>query len=181
MSAYGANPVWMAADTDGLIVASESVDSRLPNQLSACVSFGVTLVFAAVLGGIGLRAHLGLGLAVMAAAVVLVSWWSRPLMSLVAAAFGWLMFDGFVVNQFGELRWHGAGDAVRLLILLAVAVMSSGVQALKIRLTRSVLIEEFPIARSGISPPEQIPHLRVVTDFRDPRVGDVPRLGEDRA
>ncbi len=36
-----------------------------------------------------------------------------------AAVVGFLVFDGFLVNQLGELSWHGSADLSRLLALAA--------------------------------------------------------------
>lgn len=36
-------------------------------------------------------------------------------------ALGWLVDNGFLVDRFGQLEWHGSADAVRLAVLMAVA------------------------------------------------------------
>jgi len=38
------------------------------------------------------------------------------------AAIGWLLLNGFVVHQFGQLGFAGAGDVVRAVLLVAVAL-----------------------------------------------------------
>ncbi|WP_238014917.1 hypothetical protein KZZ52_33145 [Dactylosporangium sp. AC04546] len=47
---------------------------------------------------------------------------------LVAAAatavIAWTVLNGFLVNQRGELTWHGSADAVRLGVLLGAAAAS---------------------------------------------------------
>jgi hypothetical protein len=39
------------------------------------------------------------------------------------AALGYLMAIGFLVNQFGQLSWHGGPDADRLLLVVSAAAM----------------------------------------------------------
>ncbi|NUR74187.1 MAG: hypothetical protein HOU81_25540 [Hamadaea sp.] len=52
-------------------------------------------------------------LAVLAFAAVTAVWTA----SLVTAVIGFLVFDGFLVNQLGQLSWHGSTDAMRLMAL----------------------------------------------------------------
>lgn len=48
--------------------------------------------------------------------------------ALATAGFGWLFCDGFVLGRFGELHWHGAGDAERMLLFLGAAVAGIAVR-----------------------------------------------------
>jgi MFS family permease len=41
---------------------------------------------------------------------------------VLVGVFGFGIFDGFLIDQLGELGWHGAADVVRLLVLLAAAM-----------------------------------------------------------
>jgi hypothetical protein len=43
-------------------------------------------------------------------------------LTLIVAGIGFLIFDGFLVNQLGELSWHGWADAVRVGALGAAAI-----------------------------------------------------------
>jgi hypothetical protein len=45
-----------------------------------------------------------------------------PLAVLMVGVLGFGVFDGFLVNQLGELTWHGAADVARLWVLAAAAV-----------------------------------------------------------
>jgi hypothetical protein len=49
----------------------------------------------------------------------------RPAALLVAGT-GWLLVNGFVVDSFGLLAWHGAPDAARLGLLGGVAMLAGG-------------------------------------------------------
>jgi hypothetical protein len=42
----------------------------------------------------------------------------------------YLVLDGFLVNELGELTWRGAGDVWRFLALVAAAVFGLGIGAL---------------------------------------------------
>jgi hypothetical protein len=46
--------------------------------------------------------------------------------SLLTAVIAWSMYLGFLVDQAGELRWHGGTDLLRLGVLVAAAVAGSG-------------------------------------------------------
>jgi hypothetical protein len=43
--------------------------------------------------------------------------------SASVAAIGFLVFEGFVVNQLGELTWSGPADATRITALIAAVVL----------------------------------------------------------
>jgi hypothetical protein len=45
---------------------------------------------------------------------------------LLVAGTGWLLVNGFIVDDFGLLAWHGLADAVRLGVLAAVAMVAGG-------------------------------------------------------
>ena len=55
---------------------------------------------------------------------------------LATAAIAWLFCNGFLVDRFGVLRWHGRVDLVRLGILCVVALVGTGLGWL-IRTVRS--------------------------------------------
>ena len=97
-------------------------DPRLPDAFVGIVAFGVTLGVAVAIAAAGKNIHWGTQLAVMAVAVGLVSWWCRPLTSLVVAACGWLMLNGLVVHTDGHLGWAGREDVLRLGVLIAIAL-----------------------------------------------------------
>jgi hypothetical protein len=42
--------------------------------------------------------------------------WAAP---IGVAVIGFLVFDGFLVNRFGELTWHGPADLTRAVALVA--------------------------------------------------------------
>jgi len=82
-----------------VVIAAGFVASAFP-QADAMVRYGVLVL--AVLG-------------FTAATVV----WTAP---LVTAFIGFLVFGGFLVNQFGELSWHGSADLIRLIALGAAVI-----------------------------------------------------------
>lgn len=45
--------------------------------------------------------------------------WAAPVW---VAIIGYLVFDGFVINQMGELSWNGRDDLARLLTLIAAVI-----------------------------------------------------------
>ncbi|GGM90902.1 hypothetical protein ACFFX1_13425 [Dactylosporangium sucinum] len=66
-----------------------------------------------------------------AARLVALALWSAAIGAvgdLVAAtgtaAIAWTVLNGFLVNELGELTWHGPADVARLGVLLGAAVLS---------------------------------------------------------
>jgi hypothetical protein len=124
-----------------------------PNAYAIGIAFTATLLVATALGSAGSRAAGGVGLTVMAATVGVSAWWCRPSSSLCAGAFGWLMFNGFVTDQFGTLTWHGAADGVRLGALVIVALGVAVTRAVMVAAGRRVLLEDIThSANSHIQP-----------------------------
>ncbi len=97
-------------------------DPRLPDAFVGIIAFGVTLAVAVAIARLGKSVSPGTQLAVMAVAVGVVSWWCRPLTSLVVAACGWLMLNGLVVHVGGQLGWSGRHDVVRIAVLLTTGI-----------------------------------------------------------
>jgi hypothetical protein len=154
MSIDNASSVLVTDGAEVLVVSDASHDPMPPNAYAIGIAFTATLVVAALLGESGRWPAGGLGLAVMAATVGVSAWWCRPLMSVIAGALGWLMFNGFVLDQSGTLGWHGSSDALRLSILLAVAVSIGLARAATVAMTRRIVLEELsPV--SGRIPQQQ--------------------------
>lgn len=77
----------------------------------------------------------GWGLAGIATVVGLSGWHARPTRALTVAGVGWLFVNGFLVDDGGTLRWHGAEDVWRLLLLCGVALCVAARQNLDASLT----------------------------------------------
>ncbi|MET7398708.1 hypothetical protein ABZS66_34985 [Dactylosporangium sp. NPDC005572] len=83
------------------------------------------------------------------------------------AAIAWTVLNGFLVNQLGELTWHGPADAVRLGVLLGAAAVSW----LAV-LTRRVLRHRLDIVRmrswlSGDVLASSVPPLKSVPPYKE--------------
>lgn len=50
----------------------------------------------------------------------------NPTATAAVGGLGFLVFDGFLVNQLGELSWHGPADARRLVVLAVAGVLGIG-------------------------------------------------------
>jgi K+-sensing histidine kinase KdpD len=155
VSINNASSVLVTDNADVLVVSDASRDPMPPNAYAIGIAFTATLVLAAVLGEAGHWASGGLGLALMAAAVGVSAWWCRPLTSVIAGALGWLMFNGFVVDQSGTLGWHGTSDTLRLGVLLAVAVSVALARAVTVAMTRRVVLEELSLSPVSHRIPQQ--------------------------
>ncbi len=109
------------------------VDPRLPVTLSLAVGFAGTMSAAAALTLVRGHVPAPAALAVMTVLVGLIAWWSTICGAVLSALVGWLMLNGFAIDQYGVLAWHGPDDLVRIGVLLAAAVV--------VALTRAVQLE----------------------------------------
>lgn len=108
-------------------------DPRLATSFAAGIGFTVTLTLAA--GMTDLRSQLspGVDLGIFAAVVVLAGWWMSRLGALITAVLSFLMLNGFVVDRYAVLHWHGRGDVVRLVVLFGCAVVATAIRELQMR------------------------------------------------
>jgi hypothetical protein len=103
---------------------ARSVPGR-PIPTGIAVAMGVTAMVVSALVAAAVPASAGavrLGLV----AVTLAGFAALTVDPNAIAAVGvmaFLIFDGFLVNQLGELSWHGAADERHLLVLAAAAVV----------------------------------------------------------
>lgn len=89
------------------------------------VAIGAVTVVVAVMAAAFLPASaaaarlsvLAVALGTFAAATV------NPTAVAAVTVLGWLMFDGFLVNRFGELTWTGRVDERRLAVVVAAALV----------------------------------------------------------
>lgn len=88
------------------------------------IAGGVVLVVAAALVSAAVPATApGVRLGVFAVALVgFAALAVDPVATAAVTGMAALVFNGFLVNQLGELSWHGAADAGRLALLVAAAV-----------------------------------------------------------
>ncbi len=64
-------------------------------------------------------------IALIAAAVVAVSWWSTPATAATVALVSFLFVSGFVLGQEGGLTWDGETDALLVMALISLALSAS--------------------------------------------------------
>jgi K+-sensing histidine kinase KdpD len=109
-----------------------STDPRLAAPYAAAAGFAVTLTLAAAFsllqGHVSLNAETG----IMAAAVLVLSWWCSVSGALVTAGTAYLMLNGFAEDQSGTLRWHGTSDLMRISVFVGVAIAVSGLRAIAV-------------------------------------------------
>jgi hypothetical protein len=72
---------------------------------------------------------------------VVASWWVTVPSSALLALVSFLVADGFVQDQLGQLHWNGGSDALLLLALLVGCAVSADV--------RSELIEDSRVRRAS--------------------------------
>jgi hypothetical protein len=82
------------------------------------------IVFAAIGAAAVPPADPGWRLAVMAAAVGGFAALSGDrLASAAVVLLAWLVVNGFLVDRYGQLEWHGSADLARVLVLAGSAVL----------------------------------------------------------
>ena len=132
-------------------------DPRPPGALVVGLTVVAGLVWSAMSQAMGLSDTAGaVGVVVIA---VVASWWATVPGSTLVAVVSFLVADGFVQDQFGQLHWNGSADAALLLALLVGCVVSADV--------RSELIEDSRLphpAEAAQDPDEEDSHLRRTVD-----------------
>lgn len=102
-------------------------DPRPPAALVVGLAFSAQLGWAALAQAIGLSPVQG-AVGVLVVAVVS-SWWLTVPASALLAVASFLVADGFLQGQLGQLQWDGGHDALLLLALLAGCAMSAEIRA----------------------------------------------------
>lgn len=91
-------------------------DDRPPATLVLGIAFCALLGWAGVAGPLSLPTSTVVGGAVVIAA--LASWWLTATPALVSAGLAFLVVDGFVLGQLGDLSWNGLSDTALLVVLV---------------------------------------------------------------
>jgi hypothetical protein len=82
------------------------------------VLLGLATIFSAARDEVPTAASL----AGFAVAVAGCAWFATLPVTLLLTACAFMDFDGFVLDQEGQLSWHGRADAVRLVVLSVIAI-----------------------------------------------------------
>ncbi|GIH20503.1 hypothetical protein Raf01_86750 [Rugosimonospora africana] len=110
----GSRRLSVQADTDG---------RRTPVGINIGIGAGFVLVAAVVAAPIPVQ-DTGWRFAVVAVAV---GWSAVVCVDQVALApvalLGWLVVNGFLVDRFGELSWHGSSDLYRMMLLVMAGAL----------------------------------------------------------
>src|SRR5689334_11464917 len=107
------------------VMAGNTSAARSGLPVGIQVGLGTLVVLVATIGAAALPAAAGWWrVAPVAIAVLLFSIFPvRAVATAFSALLGYLMVIGFLVNQYGQLSWHGAPDALRLLAIGAGATI----------------------------------------------------------
>lgn len=91
---------------------------RLPREFAVALG-AVGVVAAGFLAAIIPASDTGWRFGMIAVAVGLFAAITLDQLALAAVAIlGFLVFNGFLTDQFGQLKWHGSADLWRLLLLI---------------------------------------------------------------
>jgi hypothetical protein len=103
----------------------EAGDPRPPGVLVIGITFAAQLAWAATVVTFGVSSLLGSIGAVAIATIA--AWWLTIPASVAAAALSFLVADGFVQDQMGQLSWDGSHDTLLLLSLLVLSVIAASI------------------------------------------------------
>jgi len=118
----------------------EPGDPRPPGVLVVGITFAAQLAWAAAVVTFDLSFLVGsVGTLVIA---TFAAWWLTIPTSLVAAAVSFLVADGFVQDQMGQLSWNGSHDALLLLALVVLSVIAASIHGELIDEARRSRIKE---------------------------------------
>jgi hypothetical protein len=132
------DPGWVAfrADQES-VVLMRSGGPRLPaltdtggrTPVGINIGIGAVLVVAAaIVAALIPVAHTGWRFAVVAVVVGLFAVLTVDHLALAPVALlGWLVVNGFLVDRFGELTWHGSPDLYRLMLLVMAGALGLAV------------------------------------------------------
>jgi MFS family permease len=96
-------------------------DERFPTGLTIGLG-SLTVVAATIVAAMFPADEGGSRLAVVAAAVAVVATLSGDLIAVpCVVVLAWLMINGFLVDRFGVLSWHGRSDVYRAVMLVIAA------------------------------------------------------------
>ncbi|MGH3473140.1 MAG: hypothetical protein ACRDPG_13980 [Nocardioidaceae bacterium] len=95
---------------------------------ASAAGFGVTLALGSAMSGWHGRLAATVGLAVMGLVVAIFGCIAESLAAAATAVSAWLMLDGFVVDRYGVLAWHGDSDVLRLAVLACCACIPAVVR-----------------------------------------------------
>lgn len=92
-------------------------------------AFVVAIGFVASLAGVTVLSNVPLHEPAPVAVLAVLAFGSAFLggydAAVVVGGLCWLFADGFLVNRFGQLSWHGSADALRLAVFLGAAVLGA--------------------------------------------------------
>jgi hypothetical protein len=60
-----------------------------------------------------------------------------PRATVFVAAIGYLVFDGFLINEMGKLSWHGTSDLRRVVVCVAAVLVGLAVGTVRRSVRRS--------------------------------------------
>ncbi len=104
---------------DGYVSDAENMPTGIAVAAGAAVVVAAAFVTSVIPASAG-AVRLGLVAACLAVFAALTV---NPAAVAAVGVLAFLVFDGFLVNQLGELSWHGAADERRLFVLITVSIM----------------------------------------------------------
>lgn len=113
--------------TDRVVGQRHPRDGRMPAAIAISAGFGAGLLLAAGFSVLG--PSVGTGIAVLAAATIVLSWFSTVPGALGIGVMSWLFYSGFVAHSHGQLAVTGARDGVVAAVLIGFALAVSAFRA----------------------------------------------------
>src|SRR3954454_16704536 len=108
-------------------------DPRVQGCFAAPFGFATAFAMAAAMSALHGHVPPAADLTAMGLLVASVGWlgtWPAP---MATAGCTWLLLNGFVADRYGELRWHGRDDVVRIVVLLAIGAVVALLREAQVR------------------------------------------------
>jgi hypothetical protein len=103
-------------------------EGRMPAAIAISAGFGAGLLLAA--GFTVLSPSQDVGIVVLAAVTVVLSWFATVPGALGIGVMGWLFYSGFVAHSHGQLAVTGRMDGIVAAVLIGLALGVSVVRAI---------------------------------------------------
>jgi len=102
-----------------------SANAEIPAAFPIAGTATALFLFCAILSPDAASIPAAIQLAIVAIIAGIGASLVRPRASLAIAGIAWLMLNGFLVDRYGDLRWHGGADLVRLLAMVGICLAAS--------------------------------------------------------
>jgi K+-sensing histidine kinase KdpD len=99
--------------------STPETNSCWSNDYGLGLAFLVLLMLTAALVTLGHLIGTATATAIVLAVLAVLGWKLRLAAATASGVIAWSLLNGFVIDQQGDLHWHGRADLLRLVLLIA--------------------------------------------------------------